>query len=82
MASLLRKGEKLAPRNWEKERKGIEKEIRDLDKELAKIITELSYAEVIRYNKKCLDRMKADHGMQRGKQSTVTQKRKKPDMEL
>lgn len=82
MASLLQKGEKFSTRNWEKERKGIEKEIRDLDKELAKIITELSYVEVIRYNKKCLDRMEAGHGIQRGRQAAVTQKRKKPDMEL
>lgn len=82
MASLLRKGEKLSPKNREKERKGIKKEIGDLETELAKTITELSYAEVIRYSKKCLDRMEADHGMQREKQAAATQKRKKPDMEL
>ncbi len=82
MASLLRKGEKLSPRKWEKERKGVEKEIGDLDTELAKTITELSYAEVIRYNKKCLDRTEADHGMKQGRRTVATQKRKKQDMEL
>lgn len=79
MASLLKKGEKLAPEQWRAEIKSIKKEMESFHPERARTATELAYAEVVSYNKSNFDREEANRARQRQRQAHRTER---PGQEL
>lgn len=56
MQSLLQQGEKITPKQWKEEIQFLQTEYDSIGREQTNTATELAYAEVIRYNKKNLER--------------------------
>ncbi len=77
MQSLLQNGEKITLKQWETEILSLQSEYDSIGKEQTKTATELAYAEVIRYNKKSLERELQNESRQHNRRPNKTKRGEK-----
>ena len=75
MQSLLEQGEKITPKQWKAEIQTLQAEYESIGKEKNKTVTELAFAEVIRYNKSNLERELQNESRQHSRQQGRTKRR-------
>ena len=75
MQSLLEQGEKITPKQWKAEIQTLQAEYESIGKEKNKTVTELAFAEVIRYNKSNLARELQNENRQHDRQQGRTKRR-------
>ena len=74
MQSLLQNGEKITPKQWKAEIQSLQTEYDSIGREQTKTATELTYAEVIRYNKKNFERELQNESRQQNRQQSRTER--------
>ena len=77
MQNLLQQGEKITPKQWKAEMQSLQAEYDSISKEQSKTATELSYAEVISYNRKNLERELQNESRQHNRQQDKVKRREK-----
>ena len=75
-------GEKIDPEKWRAEIRSIEKEMDSLRSRRSKAATALAYAELISYNRKNLEREKANWSRQQQRKLNNVRKKRTYDMGL
>ena len=75
LQNLLEQGEKITPKQWKTEIQSLQVEYDSIGKEKSKTATELTYAEVIDYNKKNLERELQNESRQHNKQQSRVKRR-------
>ena len=71
MQSLLEQGEKITPKQRKVEIQSLQAEYANINKEKSKTAIELSYAEIISYNKKNLEREIQNESRQHNRQQRM-----------
>ena len=75
MQSLLQNGEKIMPKQWKAEIPSLQSEYDSISKEQTKTATELTYKEVIIYNRKNLERELQNDSREHNRQQSKTKRR-------
>ena len=76
LQNLLEQGEKITLKQWKTEIQSLQTEYDSIGREKSKTTTELSYAEVISYNKKNLKRELQNESRQHNRQQSKAKRRK------